>query len=234
MSADATHGEPQRLVAGGRGRGRLLGELGLDRLAGALDRVDALAQGVELAARRRRGGEPRDPLGELGERRGGGVGALARLARDGGGLVGAAAEDRDGLGHRLDLAFERGDAVGKRRIGRRGARVGERGLDARQPGGEIVDGGAIGRGGQRTRGQLAQLLLEPSNARIRRGRAGVAAGNEVGDQQRGQHRGAARHAGAERQPGPRAAAGWGVVGFGGNGARCCLARGRRGGGLRRR
>ncbi len=176
----------------------VLGELGLDRLAGALDRIDALAQGVELAARRRRGGKARDSLGQLGERRGGGVGALARLARDRGGLVGTAAEDRDGLGHRLDLAFERGDAVGERRIGRRGARVGERGFDAREPGGEIVDDGAVGRRGQRTRGQLAQLLLEAGEPRIGRGRGGVAAGNQIGDQQRSEHDGAARHAGAER------------------------------------
>ena len=163
-------------------------------------------------------------LGQLGERGGQGVGALARLARGDADVVAAAAEDRDGLGHRLDLALEDGDAVGERGIGRARARIGERGLEPGQPAGKIVDG-ARDRpsGGARTRGDLAQLLLEAGEPRFERGGAEIA-GGEVGAEQCDQHRGEAGHAGADQPPGGGCLARFGAAGGIGGGGGTAAAR----------
>ncbi len=89
------------------------------------------------------------------------------------GLVAAAAENADGLGQRLDCAFERGDAVGERGIGCAG-RGSQPRLRAWRGGRSARRARAHRAGRQRTRGKLAQLQLEPGEPRVERAHAGVA------------------------------------------------------------
>ena len=141
-------------------RRRPLGELGLERLGRALDHGDALGQCVEVGA-----------LDGAGSRTGSGG--------RGGGRVAAAAQDTDGLGHRLHLALERGDAAGERGIGCRRTRARERGVEPAEAGGEIIERLGVDGGRQRTRRNVAQLLLDRGEPRLRHAQPEAAVAGQI-------------------------------------------------------
>ena len=145
----------ERLAALGRGleRGRDQHQphgaiAARDGLLAALDGGDAAGERIDLAALDRGAGGKL--LRQRGERRGGGVGAGARLARGGENVVAAAAERGDGFGQRLDLAVDGGDAIGQARIARRRPRGHDRGFERVDPAHHFFQGAAIDAGRGRT------------------------------------------------------------------------------------